>query len=572
MTVELFTFDKGINTQKSPLLLEDGEMVSCEGFSFERDGVLEARQVKSAVNTTALGSIHTIRRYMNSVVAGDAYSVRHKWDLDGYCDQYIPPTGENFTLLGTLQSNNRWSVADHREFTLLANGLDRKAIAVSTLYDWGAANPTTAPTGAAGAAGNPNDTYSLYYTFYIMFPNGRVYETAPSPAGSVVVSSEKITWGNIGVCPYSTATVWRKLYRYSTTLAETYYVATLKDNTTTTYTDNSSDATLQAGSALSTSGYALPPDNIVDVTDYINRVFCISGSYLYWSETGIPFAYPAANSLLVSRVGEDLVCVVNWADQLYMADPKTWHRLQGTDASTWNLKGTFAEEGVINTHTVKVTKYGIIGLWYDGIYLFDGTASTNILKDIIKESFFTDITETKSQADACCAEFDGRRYKFMYPSSGTTIDKCLNIDFIDSPNLKLYHSDFTPSAYQHHYDTGIEYMGKSDGYQYENGTTETIATTLQTGDRAMKNILQLKEIVYLYYDIDTDGQDVIVTIYADGTAQTPTIKLNESSRKRDRKSLPKFQGYRFSVKITCADSQSLKIYAPWAIKFNPYGE
>ena len=255
-----------------------------------------------------------------------------------------------------------------------------------------------------------------------------------------------------------------------------------------------------------------------------------------------------------------------------MSEPGTWHRLQGTSASTWVLRGTFAQEGVINTHTTKATKYGILGLWYDGIYVFDGATTRNILAGILKGSFFTDITDDKDAADACYSEWDGRRYHFMYPSTGTTVDSHLIIDFITYPEIKVFHRDFIPSAYQYHKDTGIQYMGKADGYQYENGSTETIPVALQTGDRAMKNIVQLKETVYLYYDIDTNGQDAIVTIYADGVAQSPTIKLNHASRVRDRlENIPKFQGYRFSIGITCVDSQNLKIYSPWVIKFNPTG-
>jgi hypothetical protein len=571
---EIITFDKGIVSKRSPLLLEDGEMVSCEGFSFERDGVLETRQQKVAVNSTALGSIHTMRRYVNNVIAGDGYNVRHKWDLDGYCDQYVPPAGEDFTLLGTLQSDERWSVADHKEFTIIANGLDKKAVVGANLYNWGAANPTTAPSGAAGAAGNPSGTYSLYYTYYIQFPNGRVYETGPSPAGSATVSDQAISWTEIGLCPYETATVWRKLYRYNTTLAETYYVATIKDNTTTTYTDDYLDATLILGVILTTGSYDVPPDGIVDVTDYLNRIFGIYSNYLCWSEAGIPFAVPAANSLLISRSGEDLRCVVSWGDQLYMGDAGTWYRLQGSDSTSWALKQTFAEEGILNPHTAKVTKYGILGLWYDGIYVFDGSTSRNITKDIIKRSTFTKFTDDKDSTAACHAEFDGRHYRLAYPSTatGTTADKAITIDFIDYPNLKVYHSDFVPSAFQYHLDTGIEYMGKADGYQYENTTAETIAVSLQTGDRTMKNIAQLKEVEHLYYDMNTGGAEVILTIYADGVAQTPSIPITESTRKRVRlENLPKWQGYRFSIGITCADAENLKLYSPWVLKANPYG-
>jgi len=567
--IEILSFDKGVVTQRSPLLLNEGELISSEGFSYEVDGVLETRQAKSKVNATAVNSIHTIKRYMNNVILGDSNHVRIKWDLDGYCDLYTPVDGD-FASLGILGSTARWKTADHREFTLIINEHDKKAIAGINLYEWGIDNPITAPIGTAGATGNPSDTYSLYYTYYVKFPNGRVYETGPSPAGSVTVSSKKIEWSGIGLCPYSGTglKIYRKLYRYSTTLMETYHVTTIKDNTTTTYSDNATDATLLLDNILSTTTYDSPPENLVDVTDYLNRIFTIKGSYLYYSESGIPFAFPAANSILVSRIGEDLIGLTAWGDQLYIGDEKTWYRLQGTDSDTWQIRQTFAEQGIINKHTLKATKYGIVGQWYDGIYLFDGSLSKNITEKVLKDSFFSDMgTES-----ACYAEFDGRRYYFIYPTSGTTLDKCLIIDFLYYPEIRIFHSDFVPNAYQFHAPTGIEYMGKSDGYQYENGTSETIAVTLQTGDRAMKDIFHQKETEYLYYDANTGGKDVTLIIYADGVAQSPIIIINETSRKRARLGLPKFQGYHFSLKIDCADSQNLKIYEPWAISFTPFGD
>ena len=47
MAIESFNFDKGINQKKSTLFLEDGELYTCEGFSFEHVGVLEARDPKT---------------------------------------------------------------------------------------------------------------------------------------------------------------------------------------------------------------------------------------------------------------------------------------------------------------------------------------------------------------------------------------------------------------------------------------------------------------------------------------------------------------------------------------------
>jgi hypothetical protein len=225
--------------------------------------------------------------------------------------------------------------------------------------------------------------------------------------------------------------------------------------------------------------------------------------------------------------------------------------------------------GCINKHTAKRTRYGIISLWYDGIYIFDGTVSRNITRDKIGTALFR---ATISSLASCVAEWDGRRYKFAYPTSGTTLSKVLTIDFSAYPNLVFYDDDFVFTALEYHVPTGIRYFGKSDGYQYEESGTETIAVSLRTGDRVAKDVLKQKQTEYLYYDIDTGGVDVTVTVYADDVAQTPTYTLNHSTRTRKRIPLGQFTGYRFSLGITCADSSGLYIYEPWAISFDNFGE
>ena len=131
--------------------------------------------------------------------------------------------------------------------------------------------------------------------------------------------------------------------------------------------------------------------------------------------------------------------------------------------------------------------------------------------------------------------------------------------------------DFIPSAYEYHFQTGIKYFAKTDGYQYDESGTETIATSLQTGDKAMGFILVQKNISKIYYDINTAGEDVTLTLYADGVACTPTYTLNEASRKRSFIKTANHQGYRFSLALSCSDSSSVIIYEPWGIEYTPFG-
>ena len=568
MPVELFTFSKGLNARKNPLMLEDGELFTASNIRYALDGQVSCRTPKSAVSTIAVGTINGLFRYINYVMLGDGENVRWKWDLDGYCGLYVPPD-ENFTLLGTLGGSQRHRYASYGDQIFIANGNKGKVFDNGNFYDWAIPAPTIAPRGAAGSGGSPNGTYSLYYTYHITFPSGITHETAPSPAGSVTVSGTNIAWRSVAPCPYSGSgvVIHRKLYRYSTALGEIYYVTTIANNTATGITDPYSDATLQANDILDTESYSPIPDGFVDICEWLERIFGIKGNSLYYTEPYLPFTTTLTNQIEIAKSGVDLVGIIPWGDQLYIAEPGTWKRLQGLTSATWQVRKTYADRGIIGTYTLKATPYGLLGLWYDGLYLFDGTTSKSITTGKIQDSTFTSITSPKS----CYAEWDGFRYYFFYPSTGTTIDSCLVADFRKYPKIEFYNEDFLATAYCFHKETGIKYYGKS-GLHYGEGTSEVILMSLQTGDRSMKDIIQEKIPTYLYYDINTGGKDVTVTFYANGVAQSPTVTLNTAVRERGRiEDIGAFRGYYFSVGISCLDAKDVVIYEPWAVNFDIVG-
>jgi len=572
-TPEILTFDKGLNTRRNSLALDEGELVSASGISLKTPGTIQSRTPKAKVNTTAVGSIHSLHRYKNYVMLGDSKNARYKWDLNGYCNLYTSPN-ENFTSIGTLGNSNSWRFADNEDFVFFVNGYDSKAFCGGTLYDWIIPNPDSAPSGTQGdsaSATTPSGTYQLYYTYLIHFPNGRIYETGPSPMGTVTVAAQKkINWSKIGISTYSGAgvTIHRKLYRQSTSLVDAYYVTTIGDNTTTTYVDDFADGTLDNNTTISTYGYSGPPEGMVDVTYYMSRVFGIKESTLYPSGAYLPFTFDWGDSIQVSPSGIDLVSIISWGDQLYFATTEKWYRLQGGSPTTWSIKTAFSEIGTNNRKSCVSTRFGIIHQWYDGLYLFDGSTARCITKDQIALSVFSNMTSPKS----AYGYFDGLLYRFFYPSTGTTLDSCLVIDFSDFPKMKFYNEDFITTAGEYHFPTGIFYYGKSDGYQYEEGSAEVISMSFQTGDRASKDILHRKQMESLFYEIDTNSKDVIVTFYIDGIAQTPTITLNTSTRTREKIPLSSmWEGYRFSIKINCVNSQNVKIYEPWIITTNISG-
>ena len=456
-SVDTFSFDKGINTRKNPTLLDEGEMQSCSGFSFENDGYITPMKPRVKITSDAYGEIRNLHRYLNTILMAEGNNIRYAWDLRGFCDNYTAPDN-NFAYAGN-GTPYRYRTVDYSGLIYMVNGNGNKMFFKDTLYTWGINNPTEAPQLAAGAGSNPNGTYTCYYTYLVKFPNGMEYETGPSPSSSVTVASQAITWSGISPCLYSGTgvVIHRKLYRYSTSLAAVYYVATIADNTTTTYSDTATDASLQTNDILSTVSYTAPPENMTDIEFYIYRMFSIKGEYLYWSEPYIPFGFKATSSINVS--GDELVAVMFWGDQLYIGTSSKWYRLSGTDPDTWSIKQTFADKGIINTHTVKSTKYGILGLWYDGLYVFDGSVAKNVTEKKIGTELFT---STISDRDACYAEWDGKKYYFYYPESGSTLSKCLVIDFTFYPDIRFYHDPFIASAHQFHLPTGRRYIARFD--------------------------------------------------------------------------------------------------------------
>ena len=559
---EIITFEKGINRKKSPLFLTEGELYSCEGLVFDTPGQLDCRPEMTTGETIYTGSDGTVNgldRYSDSILA----SVKR------YCPGgqayfnyiYQRSTMGSYSNVGLMAASSRPSFLNYEKFIFAVDGEDRRAYIDEKEYVWGVDNPAFPPILAAGAAGNPDGEYTCYVTFYIEFPNGKAIESGPSAAATVTLSSEKAEWSRIPVCTYQgeELIISRRLYRTVSGVA--YLSKIIPDNTTTTYSDDATDTALQLSTILGTTSYTTPPDNMVDITMHLQSVFGVKDNRLYFSEAYAPFSFKTTSDIVISKEDEDITGLISWSDQLYMVTTAQWKRLSGTDPDTWSIKSTFSDVGIINRQTIIETMFGIIGLWYDGIYLFDGSTTKNITEKILGRDFFTSITDW----DLAYAEYDGQLYTFYYSSDGTELDSCLTLDFSLYPDFIAYTSDFIPTANFFHSETGTEYFAM-DGYEYEVGGSETIATSFQTRDMSFGNISQQKNLEYLYYDIDTGGNDVVISFYVDGSLSSYTLTLNTTSRGRKRSPmLPNLEGYRFSIAMACADSADLVIYAPWSI-------
>lgn len=557
MPIELISFDKGINRKKSQLILTQGEVYNCSGFSFKKDGELVARDATTvSYEIDSDGTINGVHRYgtnlvhsANKLCAGEQayFNYIYHRDITG-------TSNANITILG---GSTRPRFADYDKFIFVVDEENKKALSDAYVYNWGIDNPTLAPGVDLGAAGNPDGEYYCYYTWYVQFPNEKVYETGPSPSYVVTASSQKLSW-NVPIPPNfgSGTTVQTRLYR--TVSGIIYYVTSLTSDTTS-YTDNELDATIQGNPILSTEDYGPPPVGCTDVAIHLQRAFVIKENKLYYTEPYMPWAFIDGGEIVVSKDDENLTGLIVWSEQLYIPSRYKWYRLQGSNADTWSIKQTFTDSGVINKHTLATTRFGIPGLWYDGIYIFDGATNKNLSEKYLGKQFFEDIDDL----DDCWAYFDGLKYYFYYTVD--SVNQCVVLDFSYYPDIRWYFDTPVWESRTFYAETGNHYIAL-DGYEYTISGTESIATEMWTGDYAFKDIAKRKLLKYLWYDINTGGEDVTLTLYVDGTStQTWTLNTSARVRKREETASWKCEGYRFSLKIACSESSAITIYAPWGM-------
>jgi hypothetical protein len=118
-----------------------------------------------------------------------------------------------------------------------------------------AAAPATPVTGATSGVGILTGTYDYKYT-YVYVDGG---ETAASAAMAAPITDTANKNAIAGIATGPAGVVARRLYRTTTSgVAPWKYLATINDNTTTTYTDNAPDSALGINAPSASSEYTGP--------------------------------------------------------------------------------------------------------------------------------------------------------------------------------------------------------------------------------------------------------------------------------------------------------------------------
>jgi hypothetical protein len=134
--------------------------------------------------------------------------------------------------------------AEANNLAFIVNGEDAVKTNGTTAWTFGLTAPATAPTLAAGAAGNHNGDYEARVTFI----HTRGTETAESSAGPtssvVTIANTQIDWTAIPVSADAQVTGRRLYLRNTATQTNFYFITEIANNTATTYTSNLLDTAL----------------------------------------------------------------------------------------------------------------------------------------------------------------------------------------------------------------------------------------------------------------------------------------------------------------------------------------
>lgn len=305
--------DGGLNTKYERSLIDNSESPDCANVAFS-NGAVATREGSAKLNTTAVGTyvcdgLYT-RRSNTGAETMVAWFGGTMWQLAATTFSTIGSAQSVFTAgvrVGAAQAENYIFFGNGNVRPYKYNGTDftRHGVYPPTSANIGASaafGAASAATGAALASGSS-------YTYKLTFRNTALVESDLGDAKTFVVTANSM--GNIAltslpVAPQSFGVGARIIYRTVAGGSTFKKVATLSDNTTTTYDDGVTDANL---------GATAPTDNGVPplystIFYHQGRLFMndtASPNYIWYTELNQPYTVASTNFIRISDNATDIV-------------------------------------------------------------------------------------------------------------------------------------------------------------------------------------------------------------------------------------------------------------------------
>ena len=294
-------FDGGLNTKFEKSIIQDQDspdnlnVVFTAGSVGTRNGFIKVNT--ASVGTFVCDGLYT-RKGSNSAETMVGFFGGHGFTLNGTSMVTIP------SAQSVMTAGQRVGCAQQEQHLFIGNGgITPYKYNGTDFTRHGVPQPTNSVSYVTGGAGNPNGAYS----YKILYRNSQTVAGNPSAQSTTItVASTKVELTSIPVGPQSHGVATRRIYRTVTSGTTFLLLATLSDNTTTTYSDDTADASLGAA-APSDKG---EPPNYSTIVYHANRLFMndnANPSYVWYTDLDEPFTVGSANFFIIGDTSTDLV-------------------------------------------------------------------------------------------------------------------------------------------------------------------------------------------------------------------------------------------------------------------------
>jgi len=449
MAILIDNFSKGWQNRAAHELMQDDALYSCEDFSLDLMGSLRCRSL--VVENSYFTGITTTAQIKNL----------HQLDVEGVGKRlifyslgstlYVWNSETNTaTVISTAVGTNRFSytalkpLLSDSTYVFYTDGVTMAAHNGTTSKTWGIDAPESSVNIALSTiSGNLDGVYTYQYTFYDS-DTGSESNPSPTCARFTVATGSGIEVTNIGVSSASRITS-RKLYRTIDSGGTHYLIATIPDNTTTTFLDTVADSDL---SLALTIDQDIPPTASL-IASYKDRIF-LAGvadhpNRVYFSLPSLPDNYPSTFWITVGTSDDEVRAIVEYDGMLYFVQRAGISRLYGEDANTFKATKTRSHVGTNAKWSVAVGPDGIYFSANDGAYRFDGVKSTRVSESIGRifdktPTALYDIVDTTTLEANVKGVFIAGVYYLIMPlkdTTGTTTNRLIRYDAIEQTWLRF---------------------------------------------------------------------------------------------------------------------------------------
>lgn len=356
------------------------------------------------------------------------------------------------------------------------------------------AGPAAKLTAAAGAAGNPNGEYRYKFTYAIMSGTDVIVESPFSPESDpITLASLK---GSLSAITTSSTTGVnaRRIYRTTNGSSTYYLLATITDNTTTVYTDDSTDYDLALLGEVEPRGNAPGvdgTDRLQLIAAWKDRLWATSlndPDVIRFTANREIYAWPSTYALNAKPVGEDEIGVTTFVprrNELLIGKRSRILKIIGDSIDTFEVVGVTEGIGPISNEATVVVRDVPYFLGEDGFYAYGPGGLTNLTRDRVHPWFTTDDYFNRALFDQAFAKWNPKYDVIdvhLAAAGSTSLDRWVSFDLRTQQWYGPHKTDaFTPTMAalgRDDNDLLVPIVGGSNGFVYTgNRSTRSDDTT-----------------------------------------------------------------------------------------------